>query len=100
MISVMRDVRAGRGSSFDHIEAARVWLEARADCTGTIGVIGYCMEGGSPWCWPPIEVQGVQRQLRHRSKGRLRGELPEKGLPDRRELRRQGPCTAGGGRPP
>jgi carboxymethylenebutenolidase len=46
MISVTRDVRAGRGRSLDEIEAARAWLEARKDCTGRIGVIGYCMRGG------------------------------------------------------
>jgi len=46
MRSVMRDVRNKQGRSFDDIDAARTYLANHDRCTGTIGVIGYCMGGG------------------------------------------------------
>jgi carboxymethylenebutenolidase len=42
----MRDLTRRKGRSFDEIDATRAWLSGNSDCTGSIGIIGYCTGGG------------------------------------------------------
>jgi carboxymethylenebutenolidase len=46
LISTIRALASGQGRPYHDIEAARQWLLDSPECTGRVGVIGFCMGGG------------------------------------------------------
>jgi carboxymethylenebutenolidase len=46
LMRVFRELRKQRGQSFADIEVSRQWLAAQQNCTGRVGVIGFCQGGG------------------------------------------------------
>lgn len=44
--SVFRAMLSGHGRAFDDLEATRRTLAEREDCTGRVGIVGFCLGGG------------------------------------------------------
>lgn len=55
LVATMRAMLTGRGRAFADIEAGRKWLVHNPDCTGRVGVVGFCMGGG----FALLSVHGV-----------------------------------------
>jgi carboxymethylenebutenolidase len=46
VVATIKASRSGEGPAYADIEAARTWLTERPDCSGRVGIIGFCMGGG------------------------------------------------------
>ena len=46
LVSLARAMSSGEGDPVVQLTAIRTWLAARDDCTGKVGITGFCMGGG------------------------------------------------------
>ncbi|MGC8461338.1 MAG: dienelactone hydrolase family protein [Candidatus Dormibacteria bacterium] len=53
--SAMRDIQKNSGRLFDAVESVRMMLQRRSDCSGRIGVIGFCFGGSFALLLAPRE---------------------------------------------
>ena len=93
VLATLQASRTGRGPAYEDIEAARRWLVDRADCTGRVAIIGFCMGGGfAVMCAPKYDFAASSVNYGEVPKDveRLRGACPIVGSFGRRDLTLRG----------
>jgi carboxymethylenebutenolidase len=46
LVATIRTLAAGHGRALDDLDASRQHLAARPECTGRVGIVGFCLGGG------------------------------------------------------
>ncbi|MFL5822506.1 MAG: dienelactone hydrolase family protein [Solirubrobacteraceae bacterium] len=79
VLATLSASRSGKGEAYDDIEAARRLVADRDDCTGKVGIIGFCMGGGfAMLCAPKYDFAASSVNYGEVPKDieRLRGACP------------------------
>jgi carboxymethylenebutenolidase len=79
LLATFRALTRGHGKPFEDIETARTTLAGREDCTGRVGVIGFCMGGGFALATAARGFDAAAPNYAHLPKdldGALRGTCP------------------------